>query len=305
MVIIALFAAFGVNAAAAARPPSLTPSSATFAVPGGGAATYMLRLWSKGVLEGADQGTSGMLSVAVPTVPGCAFQADVRVRAGNGQWSFYSGNRATFVHCGPPKSTLSGDIYLCSTAGAPTTTEVAGGTLAATGPQSIASQANPLPPTAVTSGTYTMTAGAPSGYVFVDCGGTVTIGSEGTTATESVIAPSGGTVAGNFYVVVAGSVGTSPGGSGSTGSSPGNSPSGSTPKGATGPSSTLTNASRPAPAPVAATPVSSSGLAFTGQNTVLLLLVALASLTFGGLCLLASRLRRLPVAARSSTESDS
>ncbi len=95
---------------------------------------------------------------------------------------------------------IAGHIALCS-AGLPTTTEVPGGTLSATGPQTITSTPNPLAVSGVGSGTYTMSATAPSGYQFSACGGSATIGSPPTTATESVTVPSGGTGTGVFYVV--------------------------------------------------------------------------------------------------------
>ena len=89
--------------------------------------------------------------------------------------------------------TLSGDIYLCSNA-TPTTTEVSGGTLGATGPQSVATQANPLGPSTVYAGTYTMTATAPSGYQLSACGTTTA------SPTQTVMVAQNGAGAGVFYV---------------------------------------------------------------------------------------------------------
>src|SRR5579859_5628539 len=94
--------------------------------------------------------------------------------------------------------TIAGHIYDC-TGGTATTTEVPGGTLGAGGPQSVATQGNPLTPTQVVAGTYTMSAGSPSGYQLVVCGSTATVTSP-STATESVNVPSGGAGVGIFYV---------------------------------------------------------------------------------------------------------
>ena len=88
---------------------------------------------------------------------------------------------------------ISGDVYLCS-GGAPTTTEVPGGTLGAMGPQTVPIQANPLAPSSVLAGTYTMTATPPSGYQLSACG-SATNG-----ATQSVVVPSNGNGVGVFYV---------------------------------------------------------------------------------------------------------
>ncbi len=56
----------------------------------------------------------------------------------SGSWS-----STKSVITSPILQSISGHIYLCS-AGAPTTTEVPGGSLSASGPQSVASQPNPL-----------------------------------------------------------------------------------------------------------------------------------------------------------------
>lgn len=94
---------------------------------------------------------------------------------------------------------IAGHIYLCSN-GSATTTEVPGGALSATGPQNIASGANPLVDPGVPAGTYSMTAAPPSGYQLVTCGGSSTVSNGGMSATESVVVPSGGTGTGIFYV---------------------------------------------------------------------------------------------------------
>jgi len=92
-----------------------------------------------------------------------------------------------------PTGTLSGHIYLCSN-GTQTTTEVGGGTLAATGPQNVPSQANPLVTTTVEAGTYTVTATSPSGYQFSACGSTTN------SASQQVVVAKNGTGSAAFYV---------------------------------------------------------------------------------------------------------
>ncbi|MDR3659182.1 MAG: hypothetical protein P4L86_01980, partial [Mycobacterium sp.] len=118
-------------------------------------------------------GTSATESVTVPS-------------AGTGTGYFY---------VTPITQTIAGDIYLCGS-----TTEVPGGTLGATGPQTVTTQANPLAPMNVKAGSYTMTATAPAGYLLVVCGGSSTPNGSGSSATESVTVPSGGAGAGVFYV---------------------------------------------------------------------------------------------------------
>ena len=104
------------------------------------------------------------------------------------------------LNCGSPKQTIAGHIYLCNNS-APTTTEQSGGTLAASGPTTLSAAPNPLAPTQVDAGGYTMTATPPSGYTLVACTGSSTPNSSGSTATESVTVPSGGAGVGIFYVV--------------------------------------------------------------------------------------------------------
>ena len=103
--------------------------------------------------------------------------------------------------CSPTTTTqtIAGHIYDCTSSIA-TTTEVPGGTLGVSGPQSVATQPNPLNPTNVAAGNYSMSAGAPSGYQFVTCGGSATVGSPPTSATETVNVPGGGAGVGIFYV---------------------------------------------------------------------------------------------------------
>jgi uncharacterized repeat protein (TIGR01451 family) len=118
------------------------------------------------------------------------------------------------LHCGgsalpayvvaPPASqpilqSIAGHIYLCNNT-LPTVTEVPGGTLASTGPQTLGSSPNPLPSTEVAPGGYVVTATPPPNSVLVACGGTSAPVSGGTTATEAVAVPTGGSGVGIFYV---------------------------------------------------------------------------------------------------------
>ncbi len=105
------------------------------------------------------------------------------------------------LKCAAPTQTIAGHIYLCNN-GNPTTTEETGGTLAAggTGLSSVGPTPNPLAPTNVVAGTYTMNATSPPGFLIVTCGG----GSwtpVGTSASHSVVVPTGLTGVGTFYVV--------------------------------------------------------------------------------------------------------
>jgi len=262
------------------RPPSITPTRATFTIPSGSSSMWLLRLWSHGALEGSDHGTTGTLSVDVPAVTGCSFQADVTVTPADGVRYFYSGARATLPGCGPP-ATLAGDIDLCTASGTPTSTEVPGGTLSATGPQDLPSQSNPVPPTHVTAGSYSMTAGAPAGYVFVACGGPATIGSSGVVASLPVVVPPGGAASGTFYVVA-----TAPTGSLTGGGSPGGSGGGA----ATSPGRPTTVSALPQSH---TSPTAVGGrLAFTGLDTVPPLLVGLGALVLGAMAIALSRRRR-------------
>jgi hypothetical protein len=85
--------------------------------------------------------------------------------------------------------TLAGVIYVCST-GMPAT----GGTLSATGPQTLTGESNPFGPTGVAAGEYTMTATAPAGFHLVVCNG------QGSTGSETVTVPSAGAGVGRFFV---------------------------------------------------------------------------------------------------------
>ena len=99
----------------------------------------------------------------------------------------------------PVVQSISGNIYLCSNA-QPTTTEQPVGSLGATGPEVVVVAPNPLAPSEVSGGAYTMTATAPAGFRLVACGGDATPDASGSSATEAVDVPIGGTAAGVFYV---------------------------------------------------------------------------------------------------------
>jgi uncharacterized repeat protein (TIGR01451 family) len=114
------------------------------------------------------------------------------------------------LHCGAPVSTLAatvppvtqsiaGHIYRCGSSG-PTATEAPGGSLGSTGPQTLIPSPNPLPATEVAPGGYLMTATPPPGYVLVTCGGSSVPTLGGSTATEAVTVPPGGSGVGIFYV---------------------------------------------------------------------------------------------------------
>ena len=92
-----------VNAFASQAPsPKFTAvpvvRAAQFTVPAGPSRTWVLRLWSHGKLLGTATGTSGTLSVPIPTTT-CRYQADVRVVGANGKSYWTSGNRATSSCC--------------------------------------------------------------------------------------------------------------------------------------------------------------------------------------------------------------
>jgi hypothetical protein len=311
VLIIGTGAAFAFSAPAFAytpRSPKLAATQATFAIPVLSTSTWTLRLWSHGSLEGSDSGTAGMLTVAVPATSDCVFQADVSVTPVGGASSFYSGARATVPGCGA-LPTIAGNIYLCPAAGA-TTVEVPGGSLTAIGPQTLAQQPNPMEATPVLSGDYTMTAGSPSGYMFVACGGSAVVASSGTSATELVPVflgdtgsaaemahtVSGGGGVGIFYVTTV----TPPAGAGGGATAPaGSALSGAqTTPGPAVAASSVTPADGTAHVPTTA--VGSSALAFTGLNTKPFLLVGLLLLSLGALCTAAGRARRRTAVAHRS-----
>jgi hypothetical protein len=100
-----------------------------------------------------------------------------------------------------PAQTIQGEIYLCSSNNTPTTTLVSGGSISV--PSANLSSGNPLAPTSVSAGTYTMNASTPAHYVFVPCGQTaVTLGAGHITASQSVTVPPGGAGDGRFYAVL-------------------------------------------------------------------------------------------------------
>ena len=189
----------------------------------------------------------------------------------------------------PVSQTIAGHIYLCVN-GAPTTTEQSGGTLAASGPTTLSATPNPLAPTQVNAGGYTVTATAPPGYTLVACTGSSTPDSSGSTATESVTVPSGGAGVGIFYVVASTAVVTNP----TTGTTPTNS------GGSGNPTTGTPAAATPAvPIPAATTPpalVPATPLAFTGAFLTWEWLIGLATLLFGSGLVVIGRWRRSPAA---------
>jgi hypothetical protein len=295
--------------------PKIATTQATFKVPAPSTLTWTLRLWSHGTLEGSDTGTSGMLTVAVPHTSDCAFQADVSTTAPGGRPFFYSGRRATMADCGvTPTQTLAGHIYLCTPAGAPTTTELPGGTLTATGPQSLSTQANPLDPTSVASGSYTMTAATPTGYLLVVCGGTATVASGGLTASQSVPVASGSTAVGFFYASTppagGGGGGSSGGGGGGAGGGGSSGTPGTSPAGVTSSAGSASGSTSPLQAATAAghsatvqdVTAAGSSLAFTGMDAEPPLLIGLILLALGTVLMAWSRRRsdeRQPVRVRN------
>jgi hypothetical protein len=263
--------------------PKITASSATFSIPSTStpSTVWRLRLWSHGTLEGATTGSAGVLRVAVPNTPGCDFQADVTAKPQGRAWFYYSGVRVSLGQCGPPSQgqTLAGHIYSCSGNGSPTINEVPDGSLKAVGAQTSLTQSNPLLVPALPSGVYVVSAEAPQGYLFVACGGAVSIGSGSTTAAESVAIPTGGSGEALFYVTA---IASAAGGGSPVASSPG-----------------LAVSSSPASAPHGsgpavgdAVPVDSAQLALTGLNVGPLLQVALAMMAFGLLLEIRSRKSR-------------
>ncbi len=173
----------------------------------------------------------------------------------------------------PLTQTIAGHIYLCK-AGAGTTNEVSGGTLAASGPTTVPATANPLAPTGVAAGDFTMTATAPPGYTLVTCGGSSTPNGSGSTATEPVTVPSGGAGVGIFYVdapvtqVAVVGVATS-----------------------SGPTTPTTSPLPPTPSSQT-TPPTVSTLAFTGASLSLEWLIGAAALLLGSAMVLTARWRR-------------
>jgi hypothetical protein len=89
------------------RPAFTTAPAVTeahFAIPPDNAATWTLRVWSQGVLLGSASGTSGTLSVPLPTTPTCTLQADLSTTGPGGKLHFNNGRRVHTMCC-PSAST--------------------------------------------------------------------------------------------------------------------------------------------------------------------------------------------------------
>lgn len=101
--LVAVLAVVTLSSAALAsvRQPTLSPTEATFTIPKSSSpeTEWTLKLWSHGNLLGSDDGTTGVLVVAVPHTADCLFQADV-TKSG----VYYSGIRAVVPNCGAPTS---------------------------------------------------------------------------------------------------------------------------------------------------------------------------------------------------------
>ncbi len=104
-----------------------------------------------------------------------------------------------------PRQTIQAEIYLCVN-GSPSATLISGGsiTVAAAG----LSSPNPLAPTGVPAGTYTVNASAPSGLTFVPCGQTGVNIPGPLRANQQVTVPVGGAGEGKFYVTTGSSTQT-------------------------------------------------------------------------------------------------
>ena len=96
-----------------------------------------------------------------------------------------------------PTQTIQAEIYNCAN-GSPTTTLASGGTLAV--PSASLSSANPLVPTNVSAGAFTVNATAPSGQQFVACGASGVSGVGSGSASQSTTVASGGAGNAIFYV---------------------------------------------------------------------------------------------------------
>ncbi len=93
----------------------------------------------------------------------------------------------------PPPNSLQANIYLCNAQGSPTTTVVRGGYLTANGPEFFVSKST-MSEANVNPGTYTISANAPPGYIFVSCGQA----SSPSNSIHTLGVPPGGTT--NFFV---------------------------------------------------------------------------------------------------------
>ncbi|MGH9092213.1 MAG: hypothetical protein ACRDZR_12685, partial [Acidimicrobiales bacterium] len=106
--------------------------------------------------------------------------------------------------------TVAAHVYVCqqySHNGVPdlqtSTSEATGGTISVPG-AGITAQANPLPATHVSAGTYSVTATVPPGFYFTECPGqaaTPTLANGAQSASLSVKVSTGGSATASFYVV--------------------------------------------------------------------------------------------------------
>ena len=111
---------------------------------------------------------------------------DTRPRLGGPRFPGCIADRLELRRRVPPTAvvqSIAGHIYLCDSAHPPLT-EVDGGTLASTGPQTLGRSPNPLGGTPVAPGGYTMTATPPTDFVLVTCGGSSAPAIGHNTATE-------------------------------------------------------------------------------------------------------------------------
>jgi cell division septation protein DedD len=215
---------------------------------------------------------------------------------------------------GTTVQTLAGHIYLCQNDN-PTTTEELGGTIGATGPQTVPTQGNPLNPDDVDAGDYTMTATPPPGFKMVRCNDGVSTqivngshaietdphpNGDGSSATEFDPVPAGGSEVGIFYVVGAAPVTTTTTTTTTVTPSPPVTPSSpTTPSPVASP--VLTAAPATTTSPTSTPPAT---LAFTGAPVGKEWIFGLGALILGSGLILASRIRtrrpRLAASKRSS-----
>lgn len=135
------------------------------------------------------------------------------------------GTAAAVFYVAHQTGSLSADIFDC-TAGNIGTTNVPGGTLAATGGTPVAAAANPMPLTTVLTGPYTVTATAPAAFHFVACANQPATGTRTTTVAANTpgyavfyVSHDTGNLAGHIYDCTSGATTTEvPGGTlGATG----------------------------------------------------------------------------------------
>ncbi len=94
--------------------------------------------------------------------------------------------------CGTPVGADDRRADLLCSSGNPTKTDVPGGTLGATGAETVKPVSDPMPPTDVAAGSYIVTATDPPGYTLVSCHGSGIPALNGLSATETVAVPSRG-----------------------------------------------------------------------------------------------------------------